>query len=77
MELSERQTKLKQIMNEIDEELGIGIGIKITDTTDVSEYVRLFLQEFTIDHDFTELLSIQDYINESESKSLLEKLNEI
>ena len=60
-------------MIEIDNEL----GIKINETTDVDNYIKLFLQEFTIDHDFTDLLSIQDYINESESKSLLEKLNGI
>lgn len=75
--MTKRQLNLKQLMIEIDDELGIGLGIKINETTDVDNYIKLFLQEFTIDHDFTDLLSIQDYINESESKSLLEKLNGI
>ena len=73
--MTKRQLDLKQLMIEIDNELGIGLGIKINETTDVDNYIKLFLQEFTIDHDFTDLLSIQDYINES--KSLLEKLNGI
>ncbi len=73
--MTKRQLDLKQLMIEIDDELGIGLGIKITESTDVDVYIKLFLQEFTIDHDFTDLLSIQDSINESES--LLEKINGI
>ena len=71
-----RILKLIKIVDKIDDELGIGMGIVIDENTDVDKYISDFLHKFTVEHDFTEMLS---YINESENinKSLLEELNEI
>lgn len=78
--MTNKQLELIKLMNDIDDDLGIGLGIQITEKTDVKEYIEMFLKEFTIDNDFTDLLSIPDeFINESNikcSKSFLEKLNE-
>ena len=71
-----RISKLIKIVDKIDEELGIGMGIVIDEKTDVDKYISDFVHKFTVEHNFTEMLS---YINESENinKSLLEELNEI
>lgn len=68
--MTNKQLELIKLMNDIDDDLGIGLGIQITEKTDVKEYIEMFLKEFTIDNDFTDLLSVKDNSN----KSLLQKL---
>lgn len=74
--MTDRQLKLIKMVDKIDEELGIGMGMTIDERTDVDKYISAFLHKFTVEHNFSEMLS---YMNESENinKSLLEELNEI
>jgi antirestriction protein len=72
-ELSERQKKLEKIVNEIDDNYGIGVGY-VTSETDVDEFIKNFKQELLIEHDFSDIL---EEINESYSKSYMELIDAI
>ena len=74
--MTQRQLKLIELVDKIDEELGIGMGIIINEKTDVDNYIASFLHKFTVQHDFIDMLS---YMNEDENinKSFREELNEI
>ena len=72
-ELTERQKKLEKIVNEIDDNYGIGIGY-ITIDTDVDTFIESFKQELLIEHDFSDILK---EINESSKKSYMELIDEI
>ena len=74
--MTKRQLKLIEVVDKIDEELGIGMGIVINEKTNVDNYIAAFLHKFTIEHDFNDMLS---YMNENENinKSFREELNEI
>lgn len=67
--MTERQLKLEQIVNEIDDNYGIGNGY-VDENTDVDK----FKKELLIEHDFSNIL---DNINENTGKSYLQILNEI
>ena len=72
-ELTERQKKLEKIVNEIDDNYGIGIGY-ITIDTDVDTFIESFKQELLIEHDFSDILK---EINETSKKSYMELIDEI
>lgn len=72
-ELTQRQKKLEKIVNEIDDNYGIGIGY-ITIDTDVDTFIESFKQELLIEHDFSDILK---EINESSKKSYIELIDEI
>ena len=72
-ELIQRQKKLEKIVNEIDDNYGIGIGY-ITIDTDVDAFIESFKQELLIEHDFSDILK---EINESSKKSYMELIDEI
>jgi uncharacterized protein YpuA (DUF1002 family) len=72
-ELTERQKKLEKIVNEIDDNYGIGVGY-ITIDTDVDTFIESFKQELLIEHDFSDILK---EINESSKKSYMELIDEI
>lgn len=72
-ELTQRQKKLEKIVNEIDDNYGIGIGY-ITIDTDVDTFIESFKQELLIEHDFSDILK---EINESSKKSYMELIDEI
>ena len=72
-ELTQRQKKLEKIVNEIDDNYGIGIGY-ITIDTDVDAFIESFKQELLIEHDFSDILK---EINESSKKSYMELIDEI
>ena len=72
-ELIQRQKKLEKIVNEIDDNYGIGIGY-ITIDTDVDTFIESFKQELLIEHDFSDILK---EINESSKKSYMELIDEI
>ena len=68
-----RIDKLKELMDCIDNSLGIGLE-EITENTDVYEYIQRFVKTFTVEFDMLEELCS---LNESDGLSYLEKLNEI
>ena len=72
-ELTQRQKKLEKIVNEIDDNYGIGIGY-ITIDTDVDTFIESFKQELLIEHDFSDILK---EINASSKKSYMELIDEI
>ena len=72
-ELSERQKKLEKIVNDIDENYGIGNGY-VDENTDVDLFIKEFKQELLIEHDFSDILK---EINESSKKSYMELIDEI
>ena len=72
-ELTQRQKKLEKIVNEIDDNYGIGVGY-ITIDTDVDTFIESFKQELLIEHDFSDILK---EINESSKKSYMELIDEI
>lgn len=72
-ELTERQKRLEKIVNEIDDNFGIGSGY-VTSETDVDEFIKNFKQELLIEHDFSDIL---EEINENYSKSYMELINAI
>ena len=72
-ELTQRQKKLEKIVNEIDDNYGIGI-VYITIDTDVDTFIESFKQELLIEHDFSDILK---EINESSKKSYMELIDEI
>lgn len=71
--MTERQLKLAQIVNEIDDNYGIGNGY-VDENTDVDKFIEDFKNELLIEHDFSNILN---NINESFGKSYMEILNEI
>ena len=64
--------KLKELFEEIDDNIGIGPSEKIIDENKVDDYINNFINEFK-NYKVFEMLSI---MNENESKSYLERLNE-
>lgn len=68
-----RIQKLQQLMDLIDEAFGIGLE-EITENTDVDDYIKRFIQTFTVEFDMNAELC---EINESIGTSYVEKLNEI
>ena len=72
-ELSKRQKQLEKIINEIDDNYGIGAGY-ISANTDVDEFIKKFKQELLVEHDFSDILK---EINESSKRSYMELIDEI
>lgn len=72
-ELTERQKKLEKIVNEIDDNYGIGIGY-VSANTDVDDFIKNFKQELLVEHDFSDILK---EINESSKRSYMELIDEI
>ncbi len=68
-----RLDKLIQLLDKIDEEIGIGPSEEIIDETKVDVYISNFINEFKQYKVFDMLYSL----NENTNKSLLEELNEI
>ncbi len=68
-----RIQKLQQLMDLIDEAFGIGLE-EITENADVDDYIKRFIQTFTVEFDMNAELC---EINESIGTSYVEKLNEI
>lgn len=68
-----RLDKLIQLLDKIDEEIGIGPSEEIIDETKVDVYISNFINEFKRYKVFDMLYSL----NENTNKSLLEELNEI
>ena len=71
--MTERQRKLEQIINEIDDNYGIGHGY-IDENTDVDKFIEDFKNELLVEHNFSNILN---NINENFGKSYMEILNEI
>lgn len=71
--MTERQLKLADIINEIDENYGIGNGY-VDENTDVDKFIEDFKNELLIEHDFSNILN---NINENFGKSYMEIINEI
>ena len=72
-ELTERQKKLEKIVNEIDDNYGIGNGY-VTSDTDVDLFIENFKKELLLEHDFSDILQSVD---ESTRKSYMEYIDEI
>lgn len=71
--MTERQKKLDKIVNEINDNYGIGNGF-VDENTDVDLFIKEFKHKFTVKYDLSNMLSA---INESNNKSYIEQLNEI
>lgn len=71
--MSERQEKLDKIINEINDNYGIGNGF-VDENTDVDLFIKEFKHKFMVKYDLSDMLS---FINESNNKSYIERLNEI
>lgn len=71
--MTERQRKLEQIVNEIDDNYGIGNGY-VDENTDVDKFIEDFKNELLIEHNFSNILN---NINENFGKSYMEIINEI
>lgn len=71
--MTERQKKLDEIVNEINDNYGIGNGF-VDENTDVDLFIKEFKHKFTLKYDLSDMLSA---INESNGKSYIEQLNEI
>lgn len=71
--MTERQLKLADIINEIDDNYGIGNGY-VDENTDVDKFIEDFIYKFTIEHDLNNFINS---INENTNKSYMEILNEI
>ena len=71
--MTERQLKLADIINEIDDNYGIGNGY-VDENTDVDKFIEDFKNELLVEHNFSNILN---NINENFGKSYMEILNEI
>lgn len=72
-ELTERQKKLEKIVNEINDNYGIGNGY-VDENTDVDSFIKEFKHKFLVRYDLSDMFNA---INESNNKSYIEQLNEI
>ena len=68
-----RTQELQELMNIIDNSFGIGLE-EITETTDVDDYIKRFIETFTIEFDMNDELC---ELNECIGVSYMEKLNGI
>lgn len=68
-----RTQELQELMDIIDNSFGIGLE-EITENTDVDDYIKRFIETFTIEFDMNGELC---ELNESIGTSYMEKLNAI